>query len=91
MSMLWREEKKDSSSSRQRDVMEFIFTCEIVMFWLLPLLGCCDDSVEEDADPAEAARRPGPGESEIELSRRARRGGGHQSSPSKRKHKSKTK
>ena len=61
MSMLWREETKDSSSTRQLDVIEFIFTCEIVMFVLSLLLEDLDRGdavIEDDADPTEAARRP---------------------------------
>ena len=52
--------------------MEFIFTRDTMMWLLLLLLEdleCIDVSGVGDADPTEATRRPGPGESEITLSR----------------------
>ena len=73
MSMSCRDVKYESSSSRQRDVIELIFTCAMVI-GLSPVrvlgvaIGCVGDNDDDDddvADPTEATRRPGSGKSEI--------------------------
>ena len=64
MSISLRDVKRESSSSRQRDVIELIFTCDMVIF--LPVqscavLGCCE--VDEGGDdPTEAVRLLEPAE-----------------------------
>ena len=72
MSMSLRKEKCDSSSSRQRDVIELIFMCDMVMLLLLLLLESAE--VEEEcsegvADPAEVTRCLEPEGGRIMLSR----------------------
>ena len=75
MSMSLMAEKWESSSSRQRDVIELIFTCEMVMLCVLfPLRDLGDD--DEAAEPTEAARRPGPGNDTGALVRCRRRSSG---------------
>ena len=64
-SMSLSEEKIESSSSRQRDVIEFMFTCEMVMLWVLCPPGELDDVDGCDVEAAElteAVRCPEPGE-----------------------------
>ena len=77
MSMLFREVKCESSSSRQRDVIKLMFTCDTVMS--LSPLGEPDDvdwCVDDAADPTEPARRPKPEGKEIVLVRQWRRSSG---------------
>ena len=72
--MSLRRAKWDNSSSRQRDVTELIFTCDIVMSLLLWLLESESAELEEEwcgdvADPTGATRCPEPGGEAIMLSR----------------------
>ena len=61
MSMSLVDVKKDNSSRRQRDVIELIFTCEMLMFLLC---SCTSPELVEEGEggglPTEAARRPEP-------------------------------
>ena len=60
--------KKDSSSRRPRDVIEFTFTCEIVMLSLCPCVSpelVEEGEVEGDCVLTEAARRPEPGDGNV--------------------------
>ena len=73
MSMSFREAKCESSSSRQRDVIELIFTCETVMS-VSPCSGWLDDVDRCDecsADPTEDARRTESGNGDIVITRQA--------------------
>lgn len=71
MSILLREVKCESSSSRQRDVMELMFTCDMVMSWSPCRLDGVVSCAEDVADPTGAARRLGSEKSGITLVRAA--------------------
>ena len=64
MSTSLRDEKWESSSSRPRDVIELMFTCEMMTCLVLPRLGDLDGVGADGraADPTEAARLLGPEE-----------------------------
>lgn len=78
MSMSLKDVKWESSSSLQREVIELMFTCEIVRSpfrfdELDAAVWCVSD---EAADPSEAAPGPGSGENEMIPVRQRRCSGG---------------
>ena len=81
MSILLREKRVESSSCRQRNVMELMLMWIMVMSLSTQENKCddadkCDWCGDDESDQTEASGRPEPGEREMVLGRQRRRSSG---------------